>query len=76
MPGEIPVLAQARVFCQYLQHLRWAESTGITSTGVKSWLDDVSQAQKLDEKTKVEVSSVSASLHPSVSLIHLTVEYV
>ena len=53
LPGQ--VLEQAKIFHRYIHYLVQGEPEGIVSTDLKSMLDDVSRARKLDEKVKDEI---------------------
>jgi len=67
LPGQ--VLEQARVFHRHVQHLVQAEPGMVVGPDLKLMLDDISRAQKLDEKIKDEIlqdgdaRNVSANLY-------------
>ena len=53
LPGK--VLERARVFQRYIQYLSHSEHGAIVTTDLKLMLDDISRAEKLDDKTKDEI---------------------
>jgi len=53
LPGQ--VLEHARVFHRHVQYLVQAEPEGVVGPDIKLMLNDISQAQKLDEKVKDEI---------------------
>lgn len=67
LPGQ--VLEQAKVFHRYIHYLVQGEPEGMVFTDLKSMLDDISRARRLDEKMKDEIlqdedaRNVSANLY-------------
>jgi len=53
LPGQ--VLEQARVFHRHVQYLVQTEPERVLAPDIKFMLDDISQAQKLDERVKDEI---------------------
>jgi len=53
LPGQ--VLEQTRVFHRHIQYLVQAEPEGTVTPDLKRMLDDISRAQKLDERIKNEI---------------------
>lgn len=76
LPGQ--VLEQARVFHRHVQYLVQTESEGVIAPDIKLMLDDISQAQKLDEKVKDEIlqdedaRNVSMALYSPLHLASIT----
>lgn len=76
LPGQ--VLEQARVFHRHVQYLVQTESEGVIAPDIKLMLDDISQAQKLDEKVKDEIlqdedaRNVSTALYFALHLASIT----
>jgi len=67
LPGQ--VLEQAKVFHRHIQHFAQVEPGGDIPPDLKLMLDDISRAQKLDERVKDEIlqdedaRNVSADLY-------------
>lgn len=67
LPGQ--VLEQARIFHRHVQHLVQAEPDMVVGPDLKLMLEDISRAQKLDERIKGEIlqdgdaRNVSAGLY-------------
>ena len=53
LPGQ--VLEQTRVFHRHIQYLAQAEYEGNVTADLKHMLDDISRAQKLEERMKDEI---------------------
>lgn len=71
LPGK--VLERTKVFHRYIHYLVQGEPEGVVSVELKSMLDDIGRARKLDEKMKDEIlqdeeaRNVSASLYLTIS---------
>lgn len=76
LPGQ--VLEQARTFHRHVQHLVQADAEGVVGPDLKLTLDDISRAQKLDERVKDEIlqdedaRNVSAGLPFTLHSIPIT----
>jgi hypothetical protein len=66
LPGQ--VLEQTKVFHRYIHYLVQGEPEGIVFTNLKSMLDDISRARKLDEKMKDEILQDEDARNVSTSL--------
>jgi len=66
LPGQ--VLEQTRVFHRHIQYLVQAEPEGTVTPDLKLMLDDISRAQKLDERMKVEILQDEDAKNVSVGL--------
>ena len=66
LPGQ--VLEQAKIFHRYIHYLVQGEPEGIIFTDLKSMLDDISRARRLDEKMKDEILKDEDARNVSTSL--------
>jgi potassium channel subfamily K, other eukaryote len=64
LPGK--VLERARVFHRYIQYLSHSEHGAVVTTDLKLMLDDISRAEKLDDKMKDEILQDEEAKHVSV----------
>lgn len=68
LPGK--VIEQARVFHRYIQYLGHADHGhgAIVTTDLKLMLDDISRAEKLDDRMKDEILQDEEAKHVSMGL--------